>query len=225
MDAIEKFEVAGLIVKLFYDEDAESPREWDNLGILVCFHRRYNLGDETDFGYHDPSDFEAWRKEHADEIALILPVYLYDHSGLRIKIGSFHGLLPQGHAEFDSGQVGYIYVTKERLREEYSVKRITKATITKAERVLNGEIDTYDQFLSGQVYGYVVETKPEDEDEDEGEHLDSCWGIFGFDYAREEATRAAKYEAESIAKKQVAQLDREATSAGDVPDPKAETRE
>ena len=33
-------------VKVEYDEYAGSPRtEWDNLGKMVCFHRRYNLGD------------------------------------------------------------------------------------------------------------------------------------------------------------------------------------
>lgn len=42
-----------LIVR--YDEDAESPREWDNLGKMVCFHGRYDLGDEHD--YSGPKDF------------------------------------------------------------------------------------------------------------------------------------------------------------------------
>lgn len=35
----------GYTIKIYHDEDAESPRDWDNLGEMVCFHRRYNLGD------------------------------------------------------------------------------------------------------------------------------------------------------------------------------------
>ncbi|HOO12216.1 MAG TPA: hypothetical protein PK684_04600 [Bacillota bacterium] len=41
-----------LIVR--YDEDAESPREWGNLGKMICFHGRYDLGDKHD--YKSPED-------------------------------------------------------------------------------------------------------------------------------------------------------------------------
>ena len=33
-------------IRIMHDECAESPREWDNLGTMVCAHRRYSLGDE-----------------------------------------------------------------------------------------------------------------------------------------------------------------------------------
>lgn len=33
-------------LKVVYDENPESPREWSNLGTMVCFHKRYDLGDE-----------------------------------------------------------------------------------------------------------------------------------------------------------------------------------
>ena len=107
-------------LEIYYDEFAESPREWDNASVMVCFHKRYGLGDKTDL----TSDmFEGWeeleeflRKEKGAEI--IAPLYLYDHSWITIKIGSFNGLLPQGHAEFDSGQVGFIYMTKKKMEEE-----------------------------------------------------------------------------------------------------------
>ena len=38
-----------------HDGDAASPREDDNFGKMVCFHRRYNLGDKHD--YLDKDDF------------------------------------------------------------------------------------------------------------------------------------------------------------------------
>ena len=38
---------SSCIIKLVHDHDAESPREWDNLGSMVCAHRRYRLGDEN----------------------------------------------------------------------------------------------------------------------------------------------------------------------------------
>ena len=45
----------GYKLSVFRDEDAPNPREWDNLGRMVCWHRRYNLGDEHSF--EDVEDF------------------------------------------------------------------------------------------------------------------------------------------------------------------------
>lgn len=177
----------GIVVKLYQDEDAESPRNWDNFGTLVCFHNRYDLGDKKhgyskeDYGSWDELEAEIKRREKP---AVILPVYLYDHSGLRMKVGSFRGHLPQGHAEFDSGQVGFIFVSKADVKSEYG--RAGKAEIAKAEKLLQGEIETYDEYLSGQVYGYVID------DAEDGEQGDSCWGFFGYKYTKEQSLEAAK---------------------------------
>ena len=176
---METQEYKGYRIKIHTDDDPNDPREWDNLGHMVCFHRRYDLGDCD----HDlnSSMFNGWddleeylRKEEGAHV--IRPLYLYDHSGLRIKIGDFHGLLPQGHAEFDSGQVGFIYVTKKQIRNEFNVKRISKKATDKANKLLESEVSTYDDYLCGNIYGYEIEDKA-------GEELDSCWGFFG-DYEK-----------------------------------------
>jgi hypothetical protein len=174
IDAITKGEFACTI---YQDEDAESPREWDNLGTMICFHGRYNLGDK-----HELSLEEARELENSDDV-ISLPLYLYDHSGLRIKVGSFAGLLPQGHAEFDSGKVGFVYCTKEKACKEYGCKRIGPRRRMAVEKVLEGEVKTYDDYLSGQVYGYSIEDK-------NGDHVDSCTGFYGLDDARSAANAA-----------------------------------
>lgn len=91
----------------------------DPTGHVFCFHGRYFIGDEHD---HRSSDFSGWdefeqhlRREHSAE--WVLPVYAYIHSAIRVKVYDFHGLLPQGHAEFDSGQVGFVWCTKREARK------------------------------------------------------------------------------------------------------------
>ena len=42
----------------------------------------------------------------------------------------------------------------------------------------------YDQYLTGQVYGYVVEDQ-------ERNRLDSCWGFYGIEDVKAEAKQAA----------------------------------
>lgn len=183
--AIETEEYRGLTIKLYRDEHPESPREWDNMGKMVCFHRRYNLGDKHSYSVEEALEIEA------REDVVSLPLYLYDHSGLRMKVGSFHGHLSQGHAEFDSGKVGIIYVTVEDALKEHKAARMTKQLREKIEHVLEQEVKTYDQYLSGDVYGYVVE-------DTHGDHVDSCWGFYGGEYALTEARSAAQHYAEKV---------------------------
>ena len=37
------------------DPDAESPRDWGNMGHMYCWHSRYNLGDDNP--YSTPEEF------------------------------------------------------------------------------------------------------------------------------------------------------------------------
>jgi len=202
----EKITHAGYTIRIEQDEDAESPRHDDNLGKMICFHKRYDLGDKHEWlsgSFSGWADMEkCFRKMGAK---IVLPLYLYDHSGLRMKVGSFQGLLPQGHAEFDSGMVGFIYMTKDAIKKEYGVKKISKAALAKAEQVLRGEVETYDQYLRGDVYSYTVES--------ENEIVDSCSGFYGYDYCLEEAKSAAEYAAKR-AKEQQAQAALAASSDG-----------
>jgi hypothetical protein len=108
-------------LKIEQDELRDSPRTWDNLGNMVCFHKRYNLGDSHDY---DIDSHESWdelekalNREH--DIAVILPLYLYDHSGITMNTVGFS-------CGWDSGQVGFIYVTKEKLRKEFMLSESAK---------------------------------------------------------------------------------------------------
>ena len=203
-DDAERFEVEGLTVRILQDEDCQSPREYDNLGTMVCWHRNYKLGDEHEFD--SPEDFETFVKDKTNGVAIVLPLYLYDHSGISMSTGRGYPYCDP----WDAGQVGYIYITRDKMKAEYSVKRIGKKLIERVTGYLRGEVEEYDRFIMGECYGYIVEDA-------EGNDLDSCWGFIGADWVKGEATRAAKYCAESRAKEHTEQLEREATSAGDVP--------
>lgn len=164
------------LFKIYQDQDPVSPREWDNLGVMLCFHKVYSLGDKINL---KSSEFGGWDevKEYLKKnegAKVILPLFLYDHSGLTMKIGSFNGTLPQGHAHFDSAQVGFIYATRKAIKKE-------KLTIKKAKDVLEGEVEVFNQYLQGQVYGYsLVELKKCETCGNISEEVkDSCGGYYG----------------------------------------------
>lgn len=92
----------------------------------------------------------------------ILPLYLYDHSGITMSTGSFS-------CPWDSGQVGWIYADAEMIEKEYG--KVTPETLGKAKEVLEAEVLTYDYYLTGQCYGFQLFEGEEE--------IDSCWGFLG----------------------------------------------
>lgn len=149
-------------LKIIHDEDYDSPRDWDNLGTMVCFHRNYQLGNKHKF--NTPEDFLS---EIDNNNHVILPLYLYDHSGITISTTPFS-------CPWDSGQVGWIYVSKEKIRQEGYGQKVTKKIIEKIKDILKAEIKTYDQYLTGEVFSFIVE--------ENGEIVDSCGGFYGRDW-------------------------------------------
>jgi hypothetical protein len=160
-------------VKILHDDTAESPREHDNLGVMACWHRRYNLGDIQP--KEDPAE---WLKENAPEGSVVLPLYLMDHSGISISTGPFG-------CAWDSGQVGWIVATPDAIREAFMVKRITAKIRTKVEECLKSEVSTYDDFLTGNVWGYILAASDEcpqcRQHVPKDDQSDSCWGFIGSD--------------------------------------------
>lgn len=162
-----------LTLKIEQDEDVSSPRvDMDNVGIMVCSHSRYDLGDK-DHGYK-ASQFDSW--DHLAEVLArqedaihMLPLYLLDHSGLSLSTGSFHDA-------WDSGQVGIIYTTEARLAKHGVDK-------SEAEAALKAEVELYDQYLRGDVWGYSVVDA-------DGEVVDSCCGFYGRDDCETEGKAA-----------------------------------
>ena len=50
-DDVHREEYRGYTIRLVPDPDPENPREeWDNVGTMRCWHRRYNLGDRPEDG-------------------------------------------------------------------------------------------------------------------------------------------------------------------------------
>jgi len=164
-EPVDSFEYKGFTVEIYPDFDPPSPREWDNLGTMVCWHRRYILGDEHDFT--TPDDFAEWAK---GKKLIIKPLYLIDHSGLSMNTHGYNCCDPQG---WDWGQVGWIYVTYEDALRRFGRKRMSRKLRRRIERILENEVRTYDAYLSGQVYGFVVKLGDKE--------LDSCFGFYGED--------------------------------------------
>ena len=195
------------VITVAQDTFVESPREWDNMGTMVCWHRNYNLGDvdgAKEYGeFGSQSNFwielagiedegQELDMDKVMELAykrnIILPLYLYDHSGITMNTTGFS-------CGWDSGCVGFIYVSLEQVRKEYSAKRVSKKLRARIEKYLTGEVETYDSYLTGDVRGFSIVRNDDDGDEID---VNSCWGYFGddFTYMTDEIKTDIKYNIE-----------------------------
>lgn len=95
---------------------------------------------------------------------LMMPLYLLDHGGLAMQTESFGD-------PWDSGQVGWIYVSKEDALKEFGGGKMTGAIRKQAENLMKSEVAAYDSYLRGECYGFELYKN--------GELSDSCWGFMG----------------------------------------------
>jgi hypothetical protein len=166
-----------LRTRIAYDDQPESPRDWSNVGTFVGFeHRSYSIGDRR------PTEIEMrllyrggtrmllrWLKRTEGATKVML-VGMIDHSGVSYYIGG--GTAPGDAQGWDSGTCGFIYDTAAG-RAETGVEPGThegdiqvgymrgkvRGTIDNIEAALTQEIESYDQWASGQVYAYCVEER------------------------------------------------------------------
>lgn len=188
MEAVEIWnnEETGITAKLYYEEYPEL--DWDFFSQFHFFGK-YDYLTRTEESSRQGNKFREYREP--EEIVkeyqggILFPIFLYDHGSITISTGSqlFRACDSYG---WDWGQAGFVGITAEKIRKEYGKKRISKKVREQAEKLLLAEVETYDEYLRGEVFFGCVE-------DSEGNHLDSCGGFFGFDYAKEQTKEMFEY--------------------------------
>lgn len=100
---------------------------------------------------------------------VILPCYIYEHSGLSISCSSYKD-------PWDSGNAGYIYTTRERCKE-------LGVDFNKAKEILIDEVKIYDQYLQGEVY--IIDADKYDFDMEDWDDYENCGGFFSDKWGEE----------------------------------------
>lgn len=203
----------GYKIKIRQDELCESPNEWgdDNL-FLVYDHRCFDVrrdgfnvesiyhwmyakevvefGDDVDGNYQEEVDGYSELNNY-----FIFKVEAYIHSGISLAL--FSGTK---QCRWDSSVSGYVLASKSEFED-----------LETATNAAEGLIETWNQYLHGEVYGYIIEDpkttysiskekferlkfendlatlEQEFDIEDDWDEIDSCWGFYGEDTALNEA--------------------------------------
>lgn len=140
------------------DEDPESPDAWDDAPpdatvYLTTTRNRY-FEKNPDYLEDAEERSACWS----------FPLYAYIHGGVSLGIGRGSVM----DCPWDSGQIGEVRVRKEAFASEQQAREAAQA-----------EVCTWNQYLSWDIWGVIIEQ--------DGEHRDSCWGFYGEDNASAEA--------------------------------------
>lgn len=177
-----KIEYNGGVIEISVDPEPENPRVgFSNISTMVCWHRRYDLGDKTNF--RDHNEFSSWWKKNGKG-GIISKLWLLDHSGLVIRSGDRNPFDP-----WDSGLVGFVYATASDLRKKMGLGRLTAARRKEAMEYMESEVELYNSYLGGDVYRYTTYYKGVGGKLVE---IDSCGGYYGYDFERSGILAAAR---------------------------------
>lgn len=164
--------------KLFFmtaerDNDPLNPRE-DYNSCTICYVRNRYLGSskyDNDMDFADSealNDYLAGLKDRGTEFVSV-PLYAYVHSGITISTGSFND-------PWDSGCFGVAICTKEQVVEAFGNDTDWQQH---AQDIIESEIETYDKFLTGDIYLYTVYEY--DKDTQDWDIVDTCGGFYSDD--------------------------------------------
>jgi hypothetical protein len=191
----------GRILRVIQDENAESPDKWGNTDMFLVYdHRQFNIKRD---GF-DPQDIAEWYQASFRTLDYngyhVFPVAAYIHSGVILNLTN--SLQRQG---WDTSVCGFVLVHKEKVI--LNKINITKSNEAIAEDYAGSLLNTWNQYLSGDVWGFRVFKKVKyykiskntlyeissegrysmdlvqflnvAEEISELEEEDSCWGFYG----------------------------------------------
>ncbi len=154
----ESFTHNGYEIQICQDDEARAnPIEDDEAIEIVAWHPSYDLGTCKDFA--DAQDFDEFCK---DNEVVRVPIFLYDHGDITVSTGPFG-------CPWDSGQVGWAYLTAEAIKEH---------GIPNPEDQLKSAVKHLNYWCTGNVWGFRILRKCGCCGE-ATEEVDACWGFYG----------------------------------------------
>lgn len=173
-------------LEIFYDTEGRDPweDEDDNCFRFISNHRdycSYGWGSREKNRRIDLSDFDGKESRLRAELGKgwsLFPVYAYIHSGITVSLGRSG----QYADRWDSGMFGILCINGPAI--------YGKRANLKVKGCAETFVKTWDQALTGDVYGYRVSVNRGTEVNPDWDEIDSVWGFYGIDSVMEEGKSA-----------------------------------
>ena len=188
MEPVKQIEYKDCKINIYQDEHYKSPNDWQNEDIFLIYeHRQFKVKRE---GF-DPIKIWYWLdainrknnnykdsdKEECEETLenydfseyYVFPVILYSHSGLSLFLNDKEYPF---NSEWDTSMRGFVLVKKDLFESD-------------AKKMAKKLINTWNDCLSGNVCGYMIETP-------DGKEHGGCWSFYGDNFKENGLLNAAK---------------------------------
>jgi hypothetical protein len=196
METVKAINYKGYSIRIIQDENFDSPDNWGNTDLFLVYDHRDFCIQRKGFNPEEINeylnilnalnasfievDYLNELNERKSELSKydnyhIFPVYAYIHSGIALSLGKNQYPFD---CRWDTSMRGYILYEKNSvdipLNKEHNKELENKTDEEIYYHFANGLIETWNDYLSGNVYGYEIIDNDEDED-----NLHSCWGFYG----------------------------------------------
>ena len=167
-DVLRVFETKDKYIEVQQDDFfPDNPRGECPITHLIFHTRRIELSDE-DYKDIDYDEFSSWAEVENwiyenEDVAICWPVYMMDHTYYTLRARPFSG--PFGR--FDSGQVGFLWINKEELKEYFD------NNTEEAKEAMSFELETLEAWMNGEIYIITERSKKDPND------YESCGGFLG----------------------------------------------
>lgn len=164
----------GIDINIFYDELAESPRDYaEHFTTIWCNSRSYRADGKSIDDLLKELDLERFPGSFKNlcDIAdkkgyFAVPVYALIHSGISLSLTEFSD-------KWDSGTFGIVTIPKQLIYEEYGCKRISKKITKTLITIISAELNEYEAFANGFCFRFEIS---------DGDDEDDCGGFYGDDF-------------------------------------------
>ena len=85
------------------------------------------------------------------DVVLVRPLFRYSHG---FSIYAMHDNFPD--RRWDVGMVGFIFVTRQAIREHFGRERLSTKLIAEIDKYLAQDLEQYSAWVNGQVCGFMV---------------------------------------------------------------------
>lgn len=161
---IDTYQRNGVTVTLLYDDAPDSPADWGNYKLVTFDCRLITDVDRSE--YFNDDDMPNTELDAMIKSGKAVPLEYYKHSGCIYRPATEdNGTEPDGFIIFEDA---YIKDVSYDDRQKYAA----------------GDLETYTQWANGEVYGYRVTDQ-------DGEEIESLYGVYGADYCESEANTVA----------------------------------
>jgi hypothetical protein len=164
----ESIEYRGYTINIESEDSPMNPRtDWSNGTTMACQHGKYSLGDENhDVDLDGCNSWADVKQAIIDQKSpiVILPLYLYDHSGITMNTTGFS-------CGFDSGQVGFIFVDEAKATEIGWTKEYAKTLAKGDDENYKGKTreEILTDFMIGDVESHTLPFSQKNVEEKLGE--------------------------------------------------------